>query len=308
MDPSHHSFTMPKKGEIFINQIRDRCQDLISHGIWDGLTNARLSVWLQNFTTPLEEYFAACVLDALIYRSDKQTIALMKQLFQRVLPDLTRIEPPYCDPKVNWYERLKDQWNEPNIRIVPVIREFDPPTKSGPLIARFYRRHLHINHNWMIWPWKINDAISSGVNIFLFIDDFLGTGDQFKKFVEFFSLEDIIKKYYVVYAPLVSHKIGLENLRSSLPSLKIAPVETLDEKYSLFARESLWFNDEINNPKSAENFYYELIKIKGLPSPGCDWRGYGKLALAYCFQHATPDNCLPILWHKTKTWEPLFER
>ena len=37
-----------------------------------------------------EKYFAACLLDALIYRSAAQTRALMVQLFQRSLPDAMR--------------------------------------------------------------------------------------------------------------------------------------------------------------------------------------------------------------------------
>ena len=62
-------FVMPRLGESYINQIVDRCCDLIDTKIWDGLDKVRIHAWMRNFASPEERYFGAAVLDALIYRS-----------------------------------------------------------------------------------------------------------------------------------------------------------------------------------------------------------------------------------------------
>jgi hypothetical protein len=41
-----------------------------------------------------------------------------------------------------------------------------------------YRRHLGLNQDLMIWPWQIKDAVAKDIKAFLFVDDFMGTGDQ----------------------------------------------------------------------------------------------------------------------------------
>ena len=91
---SVNSFRVPKDGPVFFDAIIERCHKLIQHGIWGGLHISTLRSWLANFQTDEERYFASCVLDSLIYRSDDQTVALTSQLFQRILPDLVRLDPP----------------------------------------------------------------------------------------------------------------------------------------------------------------------------------------------------------------------
>lgn len=126
-------FSLPKDGDIFTNLIFERCESLIDAGIWDGMDTIKINTWINNFKTPTERYFAACILDALIYRSNKQTIALMEHLFQRTLPDLTRLDPPQHGPADTWHDRLRtNSGSNPGIRIVPVLRASDPPSKSGP--------------------------------------------------------------------------------------------------------------------------------------------------------------------------------
>src|ERR1051326_4729955 len=146
------AFTVPRDGEVFIEQVLDRCKNLISSGIWEGLQQVRLDMWMKNFISDTERYFGACVLDGLIYRSEKQTVALMQQLFQRTLVDLVRRHPPPGGTGSSFFEMLRQPFSPPGpmLRVVPVIRWGDPPTKSGPALARMYRRHLGLNEQWMV--------------------------------------------------------------------------------------------------------------------------------------------------------------
>jgi hypothetical protein len=206
MTSTIEAFAVPPDGEVFTNSILARSDAMIETGIWEGLTHVRLRSWLKNFESPEERYFAACVLDGLVYRSTPQTVAMMDHLLERTLVDYLRRVPPPDGVPGNWMNALRTnpRLGDPKIRIVPVIREKDPPTKSGVVIARMYRRHLRLEDSWMIWPWQIREAISKGVKAILFIDDILGTGTQFGRFSEKFEFSTVLQGVYAVYAPLAA--------------------------------------------------------------------------------------------------------
>jgi len=305
------SFSIPKDGEMFVDVVLERCRNLVDSGIWDGqFSHVRLDTWMGNFATQTERYFGACVLDALIYRSERQTVALMEQLFERIIPDLVRRFPPAPVNDCSWLEKPREplQMPSPQLRVIPVLKLNDPPTKSGLLLGRLYRRALGLNDAWMLWPWLIEHSKNVGIKQFLFIDDFLGTGDQFCEFVDQFSLVDRLKDCYAVYAPLAAHVKGIAKVKEKIPGLHVVAVEVIDQSYSLFSVESNWFNDQTNTPGAARTFYEQLVGRVLFPVKPEAIRGYGKLALAYAFSHATPDNCLPILWAAGPNWKPLLTR
>src|SRR4051812_17473786 len=118
-------FVLPAHGSVYVDTIIDRCADLINAGIWNDLRPANLRRWLRNFQTDTERYFAACILDRLIYRSHDQTVSLALHLFQRVVPDLVRKAPTPLCPVDDWQALLKkDPSNgDPLVRIVPAVPE-----------------------------------------------------------------------------------------------------------------------------------------------------------------------------------------
>ena len=302
-------FQLPRDWRVYTDQILERCTSLIKHGIWGDFKPSQLRRWMNNFTTNEERYFAACVLDTLIYRSKDQTLALIRQLFQRSLPDLTRLDKTPSGQIEDWQDLLqvKPSIRDPGVRLVAVVKKTDPPGKSAQLVARYMMQDLSISHTRLINPWEMNQNLLDGANIFIFIDDFLGTGDQFIEMVKSEVLASFFSKYYCVYAPLVAHVEGIKHLRSEYKDLRISAVEILDDSYGLFHSTSKVFDDQTNTPASAKEFYYDLIKKKGINIYGPERRGYGHLELVYAFEHATPDNCLPILWWRKNHWEPLFK-
>ncbi|MCI0628512.1 MAG: hypothetical protein L0387_43830 [Acidobacteria bacterium] len=245
----------------------------------------------------------------MIYRSKDQTIALTQQLFQRVLSDLARVDP--LPAPVMWHDLLiaHPAVQDPEVRFVPVVRDEDPPVKSGFLVGRHLKQQLRINQRWFIHARQIPSLLRRGIRVFFFIDDFLGTGDQFEEFIEVQGLRPHISAMYAAYVPLAAYIHGIKRIHKLFPGLRVRPVETLEESHSLFHKDSECFNDGVNTPKSAKTFYYAFLRKKGLKIYGPDRRGYGHLELAYAFEHAVPDNCLPILWWpQTSSWNPLFLR
>lgn len=306
--PPAKPFTAPHDAEVYAGAVIERVEGLIEAGVWEGMETVRLRTWLGNFRTDLEKYFAARVLDALVFRSHAQTLAMMRQLLERCLVDLLRLQPAN-DGLGEWQQGLtqKTKAGDPHMRIVPVIRNNDPPTKSGVIVARYFKRHFGINESWMIWPWQIEKAVSDGVRRFMFVDDFLGTGTQFCRFSELFKISDNLKDAYAVYAPLVAHADGVEKVKTGCAGIKVCPVEVLDKRYGLFDPTSPAFDDGENDYRAANAFYNSLIEERVRPSKLYK-NGFGQLQLAYAFNHAVPNNCVPLLWVSNDDWEPLFER
>jgi hypothetical protein len=300
-------FTLPRNSDTYVRGILDRCNALIDVGIWEGIDRFRLRAWFQNFQGDDERYFAACLLDSLVYRSEFQTYALMEQLLQRCLP-LGILKEAKRTNRRDWQECLSNPHRDPGVRLVPVIRPDDPPTKSATLLARLYRRAFGLSENWMVWPWQIEAEKKNGVKCFVFIDDFLGTGSQFQRFLTKFAVEQSLAGTRAVYAPLIAHESGRRLLDDQHPSIVVCSAETVDENYGMFGRQNRFFTDGVNTSASAKAFYRSLLNRRQLRIGQDYLYGFGGLALAIGFHHGTPNNSIPLIWWKTPDWQPLFDR
>ena len=160
------AFTLPRDAAIYTRSIFDRSRSLIAYNLWSGLPLHRLNAWIQNFKTEEEQYFAAKVLDALIYRPKAQTVALMQQLFQRTLPDLQRTKG-LCNSLSTIYTNLQND-DEPNIRIVPVSPPDEAPIKSGAFVGRYARRSLGFKANWIVSPTHVPKLLKEKKNYYIY--------------------------------------------------------------------------------------------------------------------------------------------
>lgn len=270
----------------------------------------RFDSWWNNFRTIDEQYFAACVLDAFIYRSEPQTIALMRQLLQRVLPDLLRVHAPDMPRGSKLIEALQNDAKaaQHRLRFVPVIRSKDKPTKSGYVISRLYHRKLGVGEKWIIQPTKLREAIAEGARTLVFIDDFLGTGTQFTGFAEEYEISRIHSSVTCLYAPLVAHSVGVSNVEGRLKRVRVAMAESINPSFGLFDRSAPWFQDQVNSHESARRFYFRMMRQNKIGSRENFREGFGKLALAYSFSHGIPNNCLPMFWAGSTTWQAFLQR
>ena len=298
-------FRLPGDAVIYARDVFERSRHFVTYRLWDGLERNRLDAWINNFKTNEERYFAAKILDSLIYRSRAQTVAMMREMFQRKIPDLQRrrkISPELS--KV--YSALKGQ-KDPNLRIVPVLAPSDPPTKSGYVAGRSLRRSLGFSNSWIVNGTRAPGLLASGRTI-IFFDDFLGTGKQFTKFVRSRRLEASVKSGRCIYATLAAHKKGLSKLRKIYPYLHLVTVEVLNNNHALFDAEGGSFPDSENTTAIARSFYYEFLRKRRIGTKKIRL-GFGSLELLYAFEDAVPNNSLPILWWpQSNSWQPLFDR
>jgi hypothetical protein len=293
--------TLPKDWTIYSNSIRDRCRNLIDFKIWGGIDLDQFDAWKNNFRTDEEKYFSTCILDSLIYRSNKQTYSLIEQMLYKDINNLFRlIGEPGLEILPNCFMQRN---TDPLIRLVPAITPHSPVTKSSNEILRFMKRYFLISEDWMVNPWKIQDEIRKGVKAFIFIDDFLGTGNQFEDVILESKLNSIIDSNLIVYAPLCAHTQGIDYLATAYPKLKVVYTEKFDKStHSFFAN---YFSGEQDEARA---FYLDMLAKRGIsPLKGREF-GYGDLELTFAFEHAAPDNSLQILHMREGNWRPLFNR
>ncbi len=247
------------------------------------------------------------MLDSLVYRPLTQTHALITQLVQRSLPDLTR-SAAFPRSPIDYWQDILSSSSEPGIRIVPVISKGDPPSKSGPVVARFIQRHLRVNSKWIWWPDDVRRKLDGKIHTIVFVDDFLGTGYQFLRFFRQEGFGRLDPRVTLVYAPLVAHERGVLRLRQSLGRVHLAWVESLDHTYSLFSPVS---DNKLPPDMGAEalrKIYDQYLKNRQLHVLPKRILGYGQLGLCFSFEHATPNAALPLLWLERSHYIPLFKR
>jgi len=302
------SFSVLSEFDHLVGSVHDRVDCLVSTSLWD-LDRSRLNGWWAQFVTKEERFFAACLLDSLIYRSKEQFSAGLRTLYHQPVRWAAASKVPGDDDLD--LVRLLRKPGPGLIRLTPVICDHDPPTKSGPLILRRAKKALGITEECMAWPWAVEQAIDrEHVQVVIFVDDFLGTGNQFCEFIRTMMRGKLDTSVKWIYAPVVAHTDGLKKVNAEFPQITVVYAELLEPQHSFFNSE--YWPSVSNGGISAIDalaFYESFMRKHGLKGTlKAPLKGYGELSLCFGFEHATPDNTLPILWHNRSEWTNLLQR
>lgn len=283
-------------------KVKQYAKLLISEKIWDSISQNDLDGWLGNFKSEEEKLLSALLLESLVYRSAQQTTALLRSSLQCALPLAVYDSPTAVFDGADFISIFTSKSKLENFRIVPVIRDADPPTKSGPSIARMYRRSLGVNDEYMIWPWLIGEHYKQGVRDFIFIDDVLATGQQVSEFMKPLKLTEF-KDAKFAYIPLLAHVDGVEAVKKSCPFLRVSPVEIIGDSSSFFKGEK--FSKIVDLEELYMSVSKRMISRRFLKKMA---KGYNGLALTFSYYHATPNSSLPLYWYESDNFSPLVRR
>ena len=303
---------LPETHETYSNLILKRSRQYISYGFWNGIEQANLLRWYKNFSRPEHSFLAALMLDNLVYRSNKQIQALLAHFLGISLPG---IYWKFSGRRLTGDEMLLGLRNtdtEPKIRFLPSLSNTDPEHKSGQFIVRVLKKYFGIKSFRLL---KVDDFEKSydSETLFVFLDDFAGTGEQFianlYEFREFFR-STIMSASNIIFHPLMVHRVAVQNIGLEVPSVPVHWVELLDSKNSFLATDStacanlIAIGNELQDIKAE---YLRILDHFGIVSD--EPFGYGDLCLLLAFEDSSPDNASPLLWFQDcPQFHPLFNR
>ena len=161
----------------------------------------------------------------------------------------------------------------------------------------------------------------SNASAVVFVDDFVGTGNQFRDTwirrheigPADLSFSDIAATATTqfFYCPLFCTSFALEHaLRDIKQQVLIVPSHIIPPSYSVFAPDSFVWPSRLR--PSATRFLETASARAGLPDTNgqdtMDWRGFAELGLTIAFNHMVPDATIPLLYTDRNDWKPLFRR
>jgi hypothetical protein len=179
------------------------------------------------------------------------------------------------------------------------------------------RQALDIPEGHVLGAAEVLDRLlQAGPGFVLFVDDFVGSGDQFVRTwrrpydlstgnsTSFESLARTGRGDRFYYCPLVCTTKGHARIQRACPEVQLRPVHLLPPQYSALAQHSvLW-------PSHSASAGRRLIRAASLRagiSEG-EWKGYANLGLALAFEHSVPDATLPLFYWEKNGWQPLLRR
>jgi hypothetical protein len=287
--------------------VLEKCDYLLDVQLWPtkGILNPER--WLENFN-PTEREFALYLLNAFQFYSEDLTNHLFIAAIDGIGRHVTSQEKSMKVRAGRWDTFLTQAL------FTYVEGETPNPADSGYAFARRARQLIGIPEANIVTPDNaIREVLSSPGRPVVFVDDFVGSGDQFcgtwfrqrelsqNRKTAFSDVQKAVEaKFY--YAPLVCTADGAYNIRTSCTGLELLPVHVLTQRDSLLHPQCPYWPPHL--APHAHSFIQDVSARAGIS----DWKGYSDLGLSIAFHHSTPDACLPLYYWNKNGWRPLVNR
>lgn len=303
--------------ELNVELLNEKCSDFAKFQIWPLRSRLDARAWLGNFRDE-DLSLARHLLNSFIYFSDDLT----RQLFIAALQGISGLPAWRARRTGNtfkaWFEFLEA------INLTFVTGEVPNPSDSGHLFTRKARDHAGISEDQIFKPEEVLHRIANlgDRSPTIFVDDFIGSGDQFVESWErpyliegqWLSFREVARsaketgtplEFY--YAAAVCTKYGLENIRQQCAGLEVSAGNVLDERYNVFHPESLVW--PVSLVTDGQALVRRVSLELGLPDDDSEWGllGYHGLGLTIGFAHKTPDATIPLFRYRSDNWRPLVK-
>jgi len=291
--------------EAHVKEVIAKCEALKAAGLWLKEPKIRPRAWINNFEIE-DRPAAAFLLDKFTFYNTELTRKLLIASYNSLGDGLPK------SPNAQSLEALLNSLT--SAVLTPVKGENPNPTDSGYLICRMARQTLHIGEKHVT---ETNDALEHAYqgNTVIFIDDFVGSGDQFIKTwnrqTEGKSFRDAQARnnFTAIYITLIATDFGLKNINLRAPTVAVCATHVLNDKSTI----SGILSEHTNMRAPVENL---LEKYSTRLTPNEEYMripeyrkyGYKMRGLLFGFEHSIPDATLPIFWSNGTNWEPLIER
>jgi hypothetical protein len=293
--------------DVYIEEVISKCEAFKKANIWPTEQILKPRTWLNNFDNNSDKYIAAVLLNHFIFYNEQLTNRLLKSSFESICDGYPK-GPNSLSPNI-LLDALKNA--------VYTLVEGERPnvTDSGYIMCRKARQLLNIPETFIV---NISDAQShaSRGGTVVFVDDFIGSGDQFmttwEKSVDNISFKNLqlSTNFVAIYVALVSTHTGLNRIRSEAPSVAVCLTHVLNEDVTF---RTIGVGTPLQNSivEFLKKYSNSLTPREDYMARNSAWKafGYKEKGLLLGFSHSIPDATLPIFWSPgIGNWEPLIER
>jgi len=290
------------------------CDKLTALHAWP-FSKINVEQWLSNFD-PADRPFAVHMVSQFIYLNDQLVDAQFISSFQS-LSNMHHID---WEP----FELAKRSWNSflNTCLIVPVQGEMPNPADSGYTFARKARQILRIPEYQLVDLDEAIASVAAGKKLpIIFVDDFVGSGEQFTETLKRRSrrtdiagnsLSSLLVKYPdqpIYYCNVTMTESGKNRIAEEFPSVILSSGNILGEEYSWVSDQGEMWPDALRSDGIAMiEKYSKNLGYTDDNGSESDWRGFHCLGLGFAFEHSTPDATLPIFFTEKHGWKPLVVR
>lgn len=301
------------RGDAYVEEVLGRCDALRKAGLWPSEQVVRPRAWLANFDEG-DRPVAAALLERFEYFNARLSDRLFWAAYQAI-GDATPNAPNAAAGSALIASLSAAVFT-------PVEGEKPNPTDSGHLLCRRARQLLGVPEDRILSPKDALAAACRGLPV-IFLDDFVGSGDQFLSTwkrtytglqAASFADAQAARPFKAAYLSLISTSKGIRNIYKGAPSVRVCTGHVLGEEATLVqvmsasphpianirdeVRRFLWKYSSRLTPAEhyMQNSLYKLL-------------GYKERALMLAFEHSVPDATLPIFWSAgSGPWQPLVAR
>jgi hypothetical protein len=292
-----------------------KCSYFLDVHLWPVRATLDPEHWLGNFEDDEHDH-AVHLLNSFLYYSDGLIDHLLLGAFQGISKFLRPPDSSFLHAQSVWRAFVD------TVLVTHVSGEDPSTTDSGFIFARKARQVLEIREEHIL-PQRaiIDQLLTAGPWPVLFVDDFVGSGNQFietwtRRFpvsstrtVSFSELARARGQTFY-YCPLVCTEYGRDQIRARCPSVILHPAHFLPSTYSAISPDSLLWPPALQ--ASASALLRKASLRAGLPDTNGahvnDWQGFHCLGLAVAFAHSVPDATMPIFYWERNGWRPLIRR
>lgn len=275
---------------------------LCNTGIRSSLKPERVRTWLKQFASGPEQTLALLILRDLIFRTHDQIESSLSQALRHAA--MYFVQSQADRENVHWRDILAGSTGL-DFSFGPPSHQYTQPGKSGEVIVRLLKHRLRIPDTKIEYPDNI--TVLKPHERFLMVDDGTFTGEQLSGYVTTYSswIRDPGKVGLVV---AVAHEMAIDNLNRQFPDLplfygeKMTKADGFADLAKTWVETGRWPHEDT----SPETVYEDVVqradfanKIK---------MGFGSTGVLVAYEHGVPDDSLQLLWDKSPTWTPLFDR
>lgn len=266
--------------------------------------------WLDNFL-PGEREHAIALLNSFVFIPDEITKQLFQASFHAISSEICRSNATYREAQQTW-KRFVDR-----LIVTRITGEIPNDAESGFYFVRLARQILGIDEKQIMSPQDALAArLASPDRPLVFVDDFLGSGEQFKEtwgreywvgsLAASASFDAVCRKSgaEVIYCVLVSTEKGIQTVRAAAPKVKIEAAHVLGDLHAVHSPNSLCWPDHLR--ATAQTFIKNASSRANISERDCF--GFHKLGLTLAFEHSVPDATIPLIHTNSNGWKPLRRR